>query len=98
MGTADALLGFGGAVTLPLQAGIMGAQYGHMKSVQNWNQKTGEYTGTLDQLMSDVGGNMDAATIQLAIEQGMSKALERAKVQNVMSTNHMADIGMIGIP
>lgn len=98
LGGTDALLGFGGALTLPLQAGVMGVQYGHMESVKNWNQKTGEYTGTLDQLLSDAGTNMDAATIQLAIEQGMSKALERAKVQNVMSTNHMADIGMIGIP
>ena len=66
----------------------MGAQYGHLKSVQNWNRKTGEYTGTLDQLMSDVEIGMDAATLQLAIEQGMSKALESAKVRGVMDANN----------
>ena len=88
MGGADALLGFGGAVTLPLQAAIMAGQYGHMQGVQGYNQRAGEWTGTLDELMSATGLGLDAATIELAIEHGMSKALDSAKVRGVMDANN----------
>ncbi|MAF43331.1 MAG: hypothetical protein CMI54_04050 [Parcubacteria group bacterium] len=87
MGAADALLGFGGAITLPLQAGIMGAQFAHMQGVKGYNAEAGTWTGTLDELMAVTDMKMDAATMQLAIEQGMSNALKNSTVNGKIDLN-----------
>ena len=87
MGIADALLGFGGAITLPMQAGIMGAQFAHMQGVKGYNEEAGTWTGTLDELMTETGLNMDAATLQLAIEQGMSNALKNSTINGKIELN-----------
>jgi len=87
MGGADAFLGFGGATTLPLQAAIMAGQYAHMEGVKGYNQSAGEWTGTLDELLSVTDIGMSARDIENAVEQGMSRALKNSTLNGTIDIN-----------
>ena len=87
MGGADALLGFGGVTTLPLQAAIMAGQYAHMEGVKGYNQSAGEWTGTLDELLRVTDIGMAARDIENAVEQGMSRALKNSTLNGTIDIN-----------
>ena len=65
----------------------MGEQFAHMQGVKGYNEEAGTWTGTLDELMTETGLNMDAATLQLAIEQGMSNALKNSTINGKIELN-----------